>query len=84
MLWKLKVKVWNRLLMLVRKAESQSTDYKAEIIAELRAEYEAESTKSFSKITKPVAIALCIRFRFGRFMEVEVEMVENERRIYLA
>ena len=45
------------LIDVVRKAESQSTDYKAEIIAELRAEYEAESTKSFSKITKPVAIA---------------------------
>ena len=45
------------LIDVVRKAESQSTDYKAEIIAEVRAEYEAESTKSFSKITKPVAIA---------------------------
>ena len=45
-------------LYVVRKAESQATDYKAEIIAELRAEYEAESSRSFSKYTKPAAIAV--------------------------
>lgn len=46
------------LIDVVRKAESQATDYKAEIIAELRAEYEAESSRSFSKYTKPAAIAV--------------------------
>jgi len=46
------------LVDIVRKAESQSTDYKAEIISELKAEYEAENARSISKYTKPVAIAV--------------------------
>ena len=35
------------LVDIVRKAESQSTDYKAEIISELKAEYEAENVVLF-------------------------------------
>jgi len=46
------------LIDVVRKAESQSTDYKAEIIADLKAEYEAESARSISQYTKPFAIAV--------------------------
>jgi len=46
------------LVDIVRKAESQSTDYKAEIVAELKAEYEAENARSFSKYTKPVVITV--------------------------
>jgi len=45
------------LVDIVRKAEANATDYKAEMLSELRAEYEAESKTIFNKYTKPVAIA---------------------------
>lgn len=45
------------LVDIVRKAESNATDYKAEMLAELRAEYQSESKTIFNKYTKPVAIA---------------------------
>ena len=46
------------LIDVVRKAESQSSDYKAELLAELRAEYESESKTKITQYAKPVAIGL--------------------------
>ena len=46
------------LIDVVRKAESQSTDYKAELLAELRAEYESESKLKMTQYAKPVAIGI--------------------------
>lgn len=46
------------LIDVVRKAESQSTDYKAELLAELRAEYESESKIKMTRYAKPVAIGI--------------------------